>query len=222
MAKAAQKKIEPHASTVEIVDCVQGTTEWKAAKLGIPSASNFHKVTAGGEGKVRTRYMRDLAGEILTGRPAESFSNEAMQRGNDMEGEAREHYARTRFAELTRVGFVRNSGLIKNVVVGASPDSLIGADGGLEIKTMIPALLIDLLEKGAGLPAEHRAQVHGSMWVCERKWWDIKIYYPGMPDYVVRVTRDDSYIQEISNAVEIFAHDLRKLVERLRSMGVAS
>lgn len=208
-------KIKP---SVEIIDVEQGSDLWFAAKLGIISASNFHKVMAGGEGKVRTRYMRDLAGELLTALPAETFQNGAMQRGKDMEAEAREYYARTKFVELLRVGFVKNVGLIHGTVVGASPDSLIGEDGGLEIKTMIPALMIEQIEKGSALPSEHRAQVQGNMWVCERYWWDFKLYYPGMPDYTVRVTRDDGYIAEIKSAVEKFSSELQSLVDRLRRL----
>ncbi len=213
-AKAAASK----PSTAEIFEFEQNSPEWFEARLGIVTASNFHKVMAGGEGKVRTQYMRELAGEILSRRPAESFVSEAMRRGKHFEPEAIEHYARSCFDEVQRVGFVRNAGLMKYAVVGASPDALIGADGGLEIKTTLPALLIELLEKGAALPSEHRAQVHGSIWVCERKWWDLKIYYPGMPDYTVHVLRDDTYIKEISNAVEVFSYELKKLVEKLRAM----
>lgn len=218
MAKAT-KKIAAPASTVEIIDVEQGSPEWFEVKLGIPSASRFADIMAAGEGKMRTRYLRELAGEIITGRPAETFKSVAMARGNEMEAEARDHYARTKFADLRRVGFVKNAGLMKYAMVGASPDALIGDDGGLEIKTMIPALMIELLDKGATMPMEHRAQVHGNIWVCERSWWDLKIYYPRMPDFTVRVHRDDAYIEQIKNAVEIFSYDLKMLVERLRKMG---
>ncbi len=218
MAKAAHKIVSPiKKTTFEIVDCVQGEDAWFAAKLGIPSASRFADVMAGGEGKTRTRYLRELAGEILTGRPAETFKSLAMARGNEMEAEAREHYTRTRFADLTRVGFVKNAGLMKYAIVGASPDALIGSEGGLEIKTMIPALMIELFEKGSTMPPEHIDQIQGSMWVCERSWWDLKIYYPGMPDFTVRIERDENRIARIRNEVEIFSYDLKKLVEKMKA-----
>jgi hypothetical protein len=220
MPKAAQKKAAPAPkSTVEIIEVEQGSEAWFEAKLGIPSASRFADIMAGGEGKMRTRYLRELAGEIITGRPAETFKGAAMVRGNEMEAQARDHYARTRFADLRQVGFVKNSGLMRYAVAGASPDALIGEDGGLEIKTMIPALMIDLLEKGSAMPPEHRAQVQGNMWVCEREWWDFKIYYPRMPDFTVRVMREDTFIADIQKATEIFSYDLKVLVDKLRKMG---
>lgn len=219
MAKATKKKVPARKTTFEIVPCTQGQPDWFEAKLGIPSASRFSDIMAKGDGKMRTRYLRELAGETITGKPAESFKGGAMTRGNEMEAEARDHYARTKFATLERVGFVKNAGLMKYAIVGASPDALIGDDGGLEIKTMFPALMIDLLSRGAGMPLEHRAQVQGNIWVCEREWWDFKIYYPKMPDFTVRVLRDEVFIAEIRREVEIFSHDLKKLVEWLRARG---
>lgn len=205
---------------IEIIDCDQGSDDWFKARLGTISASNFHKCKAGGEGKVRTRYMRDLAGEILSGLPAENYRNFAMDRGNEMEGAARAAYEKTVFAPVVQVGFVRNPTLIKDAVIGCSPDALVGDDGGLECKSMIPALMIERLEKGATLPSEHKAQVQGCIWVTERKWWDVKIFYTGMPDYVVHVPRDQAYIDtEIKPAIEKFSIDLRELVERIRGMG---
>lgn len=52
---------------VEIIDCEQGTPAWHEARRGIVTASNFSKILAKGEGKVRATYMRTLAGEIITG-----------------------------------------------------------------------------------------------------------------------------------------------------------
>lgn len=223
MAKAATKA-KPSGpelkSHIEIFDCEQGSEDWVNCRLGVVTASNFSKVLAGGEGKVRTRYMRDLAGELLTGSQAENYTNSAMERGKKDEPEAAAQYARQNFVELKRIGFVKNSGLIKSAAVGASPDYLIGDDGGLEIKSMIPALMIELFEKGAGLPNEHRAQVQGCMWVCERKWWAVKIFYPGMPNYTVKVLRDEAYIvNTLSPEIEKFNHELKRLVERIGGMG---
>src|ERR1035437_6023550 len=53
-------------SSLEIFDCEQGTEEWASLRLGIPTASRFADVMAGGEGKMRTRYLRELAGEIIS------------------------------------------------------------------------------------------------------------------------------------------------------------
>ena len=220
MAKAGTKKTATPSvrkATFEIVDVPQGSPEWFAARLGIPTASRFSDILAEGEGKSRDTYLRELAGEKLTGIPAESFTSKAMERGHEHERMAFEEYAKPRF-DVTRVGFVRNAGLMRYATVGASPDALVGDDGGLECKSMKPELLIDVLERGT-FPGKYRAQVQGCMWVCERRWWTLKIFYPGMPKCEFTVERDPTYIAELQRAVEVFSYDLKKLVERMASMG---
>lgn len=206
------------SAKVEIFDCEQNSEEWLALRLGLPTASNFATIMRsgrdGGESKTRTELLYKLAGERLTGVPAENYRNKAMERGNEMEPEARKHYERTHFVELHRVGFVRRG------IMGCSPDSLVGDDGALEIKTMAPHLLIAQLVNGAGLPPEHRAQVHGTLLVTERAWVDLLLFYRRMPVApVFRIERDETYIKQIADEVEKFDYELRKLVERLRAMG---
>lgn len=219
MAKPATKKIVApvRKTTFELVDVPQGSPEWFEARLGIPTASRFSDILAQGDGKSRETYLRELAGEKLTGIPAENFTSKAMERGIEHERTAFDEYAKPRF-DVTRVGFVRNAGLMRYATVGASPDALVGDDGGLECKSMKPELLIDVLERGT-FPAKFRAQVQGCMWVCERRWWTLKIFYPGMPKCEFTVERDGAYIAELQRAVEVFAWDVQQLVKKMKAMG---
>lgn len=198
---------------MQVFDVEQGEAEWFQCRLGIPTASKFATVMAKGEGKTRSEYMRTLAGEILTGEPAESFTNVHMERGRVMEDEAREHYAFIESATITRVGFIRNGNK------GASPDSLVGDNGGLEIKTAIPKIQIDRLERDR-LPPEHKAQVQGNLWLSERDWWDFVSYWPRLPILTVRVYRDETYIKEMADEIDRFNDELASLVERIRSYGI--
>ncbi|CAM5420344.1 hypothetical protein ATER59S_02385 [Aquamicrobium terrae] len=200
---------------MQIFDCEQGSADWFTCRAGIPTASMFSTVMAKGEGKTRRTYLLKLAGEILTGEPMEAYSNAHMERGKVMEDEAREAYAFITDAEIHRVGFIRNGDK------GGSPDSLVGTNGGLEIKTALPHIQIDRLLRGV-LPPEHKAQVHGNMWVAEREWWDFVSYWPGLPPLNVRVYRDDAYIAEIAEAVDFFNDELAATVEQIRSFGRAT
>jgi hypothetical protein len=94
-----------------------GTPEWHAVRLGIPTASNFSKVLAKGEGKVRNTYMVQLAAEIFTGESEEGFKSADMLRGNAMEPEARDYYAFLNDVEPQQVGFITNG------AKGGSPDT---------------------------------------------------------------------------------------------------
>lgn len=199
--------------TVQIIECEQGSSGWFAARLGIPTASEFSTVMAKGEGKTRKAYMLKLAGEIITGEPMESYTNSNMERGKVMEDEARDLYAFLKNCEPQRVGFIRNGN------AGCSPDSLIGDNGGLEIKTALPHIQIDRLMKDE-LPPEHKAQVQGSIWISEREWWDFASYCsPKLPLFVKRVPRDNGYIANLKGEIDRFNDDLQAIVERIRRYG---
>lgn len=200
--------------TVQIHTYQQGSPEWFAARLGVPTASMFATVMAsgrgGGESKTRRTYMMKLAGEILTGQPAESYTNADMERGHALEAEARDLYAFMHDAEPVQVGFVTNGR------AGASPDALIGDRGGLEIKTRAPHLMIETILKGE-MPPEHMAQVQGCMMVCEREWWDFAAYWPRLPLFSKRIERDEAYIAKMSAAVREFTAELDEVVAQIRA-----
>lgn len=192
-------------------DLEQGSDLWRSIRAGLPTASEFSSILAKGEGKTRLAYLRRLAGEIICGEPEETYSNGHMLRGNAMEDEARLKYALLTNAEPRRIGFVKNHGC------GCSPDAFLGDDGLLEVKTAKPSVLIPMLERGT-FPPEHVAQVQGALWVTERKWADIIVYWPKMPPLIVRAERDVRYIAELARAVAEFKSDLADLVARIRRM----
>lgn len=200
---------------IEVLDMDQGTPEWFEARCGIPTASEFSTVMAQGKGGgasvTRTNYLRKLAGEILTGDPApEGYSSAFMERGKELEDEARRMFAFMRDADPQRVGF------IKNGRAGCSPDSLLGDDSGLEIKVAIPAVQIARLQAGK-LPAEHVAQVQGSLWVTERKTWEFVSYCPKLPPLIVTVERDEAYIDKLAKAVAAFNEELDSIVASINT-----
>lgn len=201
---------------IEVFDCDQNSEAWYECRRGIATASEFATVLAkgkgGGESLTRKTYLYKLAGEIITGKPMESYTNAHMERGKVMEDEARDLYCFMTDNECERVGF------IKNGRKGASPDSLIGKTGMVEIKTKLPHLLIETLFRG-DFPPEHKAQCQGQLWVAEREWIDIAAYWPGMPLAIYRAARDEEYIKTLSSAVDAFNSELDAIVERIRAYG---
>ncbi len=202
--------------SVQIIECDQNSEQWFSARLGIPTASNFATVMANGRGgaesKTRSTYLRKLAGEIITGEAMDSHSNAHMERGHAMEGEARDFYSFITNEAPERVGFIRNGDK------GGSPDSLIGTNGLLEIKTALPHILIEYLRMDK-FPPEHVAQCQGNLWVSEREWIDIAIYWPKMPPLIKRAYRDEAYILNLSAAVNQFNVELQETVAFIRSYG---
>jgi hypothetical protein len=201
----------------EIIDCTQRDEDWHLARCGIPTASEFATIIAKGRTKdtpslTRRAYMCKLAGERITGIPEEGYCNGDMRRGIAMEGEALRFYAFLEPRDVRNVGFIRNGR------VGASPDALVGLHGLLEIKTAKPSVLLPIRERGS-FPPEHRAQVQGQLWVAERDWSDLLVYWPNVPHFLVRVHRDEEYIKMLADEAERFCDELDAMVDRLMRDG---
>lgn len=192
---------------MQVHDLKQGSSEWLAARCGLATASQFSTVLAKGQGKTRKTYLYKLAGERLTGKPADSFSNAHTERGHEMEPQARQFYAFMEDVEPQLVGFVTNYG------AGASPDSFVGGDGLLEIKTKLPHLLLEAHERGS-FPPEHYAQCQGQLWITDRQWCDLICYWPGMRPLIVRTHRDDKYLAALSEEIARFNDELQQLVAK--------
>jgi hypothetical protein len=197
---------------MKLVNCEQGSEEWLAARLGIATASRFQDVLtqprskkdkeAGLLSESAMTYMCELIAERLTGEMRE-ISTPNFEWGHIEEPKARTDYGFSRNVTMTPVGLIlRDDGL-----VGASPDSLIDEDGGLEIKSPLnPAIHLKTVIREE-MPAEHMAQVQGCMMIAERDWWDFMSYrgdMPGAESFVVRINRDDVYIAKLTEALDRF------------------
>ena len=197
-------------------DMEQGTPEWLAARMGIPTASRFSDVMAkkgprGGIPKGRQTYLWKLAGEILTGEPMDHYTNAHMERGHEREAEARDLYAFLKGVEVDQVAFIRNGNC------GCSPDALVGDVGMWENKDALPHIQIERLLKG-DLPPEHKAQCQGALMVAQREWIDFTSYCRGMPLLLVREYRDEKYIAGLHYDIDQFVTELNELVETIRGM----
>jgi hypothetical protein len=198
----------------------QGTEEWLLERLGYVSASCFSDVMAKGQGLTRLKYMRRVVAERLTGKPMESYYNRHMERGHEQEP-----YARMAYEAMTG-NIVQESGFIKHptLMAGCSPDGLIDEDGGVEIKSVLPTVQIETMERG-GYPYEHAAQIHGSLWITGRKWWDFVSYSPDMPEclrvYIYRVEPQIGYISDLEKEVIRFLSEAEEMQRRLINRSAA-
>lgn len=192
----------------EVFNCAQGTPEWHAARCGIVTASTFSDVLAGGKGITRTTLVHSVAAEIITGQPTPGWgSNAHTERGHALEPEIRSLYEATSPDDVEQVGFIRRGR------IGCSPDACVGDVGGLEIKTKLPHLQIEALERGT-LPPEHVAQVQGILLVTGWQWCDFRSYWPGLPQLKVRVYRDLDYLGRLSSELQRFHNDVDAIVEK--------
>lgn len=176
----------------------QGSDAWLQSRLGRPTASNFGKlITPTGKASTSAEaYINELIAQRITGEIPEFFKSEAMQRGNDLEASAKALYEFAMDVEVVEVGLC----LHDEFECGASPDGLVGDDGGLEIKCPLPHTHVSYLRDG-NMPSKYIPQVQGCLWITEREWWDFMSYNPCMEDLIVRVYRDEAYIKKLADAV---------------------
>lgn len=177
----------------------QGSNEWLQSRLGKPTASNFGKlITPTGKPSTSAEgYINELIAQRITGELPEFYTNAAMERGNELEPAAKALYEFINDVEVAEVGLC----LHDTLDCGASPDGLIGVDGGIEIKCPLPHTHIAYLREGV-VPGKYIPQIQGCLWITGREWWDFMSYHPAMEDLIVRVERDNEYIKKLADQVE--------------------
>lgn len=199
----------------------QRSDAWHQNRVGKVTASSLYKVmakTKTGYGADRANYHAQLVAERLTGKPADSFSNSAMQWGIDQEANARLAYSELTGEPVVELGFVDHPTI---ELTGASPDGLVGFDGLVEIKCPNTATHIATLT-GANIDRKYLLQMQWQMACTDRQWCDFASYDPRMPEemrlHVRRVERDDALLAEIETELLPFLVEVGVTVEHLSNL----
>lgn len=229
----------------------QGSDSWKQDRAGYATASRLNDVMSKGKksasakgghapSKTRASYMLQLVAERITGVAYDSYlGGAATNRGAELEHDARSAYMEQTGNLVIPSPFTAHPRI---EWCGASPDGLVGEDGGIEIKcpanpmvhletlllgneALAAVLMADTPEeieqrkKRSLIPKEHYAQVQGNIWVHGRQWWDFISYDPRFPAhlqlYIHRVHRDEEYIAMLESAVVKFLEEVNDNVSRL-------
>ena len=200
---------------MRISDYAQGSEEWLNARRGIVTASNFTKVftTKGKLSTSREGLINQLIAENVTGEKTPTFKSDAMQRGNDLEPQARSYAEMILNKQITEVGLVK----VDDHEIGCSPDGLIGTIG-IEFKCPNPSTMISY-QRSAGhkLPSAYIQQVQGTMWVLEMQSYWFFAYHPTMPPYIMLVERDDKLLTLAEPLLIETAEIIKSETERLRN-----
>ena len=203
---------------MKIVECVQGSEEWIAARVGKVGASRIADIVAktkSGYSTSRANYAAELIAERLTGKKAEGFTNAAMQWGTDNEPQARAMYEFMRNVSVVEVGIVLHP-TIENAQ--ASPDGLVGDDGLVEIKCPLTSTHISTL-RGGEIDGKYMKQMQWQMACCGRAWCDFVSFDPRLPAemqmFVQRVFRDDAFIAELEREAVLFLAEIDNTISTL-------
>jgi hypothetical protein len=142
------------------------------------------------------------------------FVSDDMMRGTLHEPYAREKYAEHNNVTVQEVGFVIRDEC--GIRLGASPDGLVGEDGGIEIKCPRAKTHIQTILSGQ-VPAANMAQVQATLLVTGREWWDFISFCAGLPMFTKRVTLDLKWRDSIITAATTADHEISSMVQRFQS-----
>ena len=202
-------------------NAAQESDDWMVQRAGLFTASRAGELmakTRSGPSASRANLLALLAVERLTGQCVETYQNEAMRRGIELEGEARDAYMFETGNTVVECGFIKMDAL----PIGASPDGLIGEDGLVELKC--PASMqkhLEALRSGAHAQ-EYKWQLQHQLLVTGRQWVDAVSYDPRFPEgltlAISRVHRDKAMISELHTEINIAEKEVQDIVGELKSI----
>lgn len=200
----------------------QESQNWMAQRAGCFTASRSSDLmakTRSGPSASRGNLIARLAVERLTGRCVATYTNRAMERGVELEAEARDAYSFARGVAVDECGFIPHPTVAS---CGASPDGLIDDDGLLEVKCPTSEQKhVEALRNG-GHADEYRWQLQHQLWVTGRQWVDAVSYHPEFPDglqlAITRVERDEAAIDELAASVDKAETEVVGMVAELNNM----
>jgi len=199
----------------------QRTEEWFAARCGKVTASRVADIiakTKTGYSTSRENYLAQLVCERMTGKPAESYSNCAMQWGLEQEIYARGAYEAARDVLVDELGFVIHPTI---AMAGASPDGLVGEFGLVEIKCPNTATHIDTLLTQT-VPTKYITQMQWQMACTQRQWCDFVSFDPRMDEglqlFIKQVDYDSIYVAQLEKEVINFLMEVEDKIQKLNKL----
>lgn len=195
----------------------QGSQEWLRLRAGKVTASGVSSILTDA-GKARTgqmpkTYRNTLIGETLKGRPIDEITGDWLERGKELEEEARRWLAFELGQEIHEVGFLESD----CGRWGASPDGVI-ADGGVELKCPALKTHIGTLLENDLLLSKYGLQVQFGLWVSGWSEWILASYCPDVPGVILRVKPDPALHRTFAKVVPAFAQSVSDGVAQIRGM----
>lgn len=193
----------------------QYSEAWCDAKIGRISGTRFSTLVSGESTKGYKDLILDVAGEILTSELEETYTNDDMQRGLDLEPYAALEFQETTEFSVDEIGFVTpDEGDPFQNWIGISPDRLMRSSLeddykiGLEIKCPKRKTHLRYIRENQ-LPNEYEWQVQGSLFVTKLPKWYFMSYYPGLKPFIIEVLPD----KEMHSLIEERLHKIIPLIQ---------
>ena len=198
---------------MKIYNFEQRTEDWYNIRKGKMTASNAETIIANGKGL--ETYIYNLMAEYYSSAEKENYINADMQRGIDLEPEARLEFEFYTDLDVQEVGFIEY-----NEFIGVSPDGLIGNDGLIEIKCPNDSIYFKLLLSN-NIKPEYIAQMQMQMYVTERQYCYFVSYNPNFEKslYIKKINRDEEMIDKLKKGLERGTQLIKEIKENFRKVG---
>jgi hypothetical protein len=180
-------------------------------RLGRFTASVATKLFMGKKTAGYNDVVDGVVAELFTGKtPSDRYYGGYMERGHDLEPFAVEQYEIDTFSTVTDGGF-----WTMGEYYGASPDGMIAPDGIFEGKALKYTTHMRVLRTQI-VPKEYEWQPHMQMLVADKNWVDFNCFHPDLPNYVVRIMRDEKIESKLLHELELATQEAEKRLEELR------
>lgn len=197
-------------------DVVQNSDEWFNMRLGLSTSSNFDKICANmgkSFGNPALEYAQKKALERVTFlRDENGYRNAYMDRGNELEPVACDLYEKETFNEVT------NGGFSKCGKYGDSMDGVVGSDGCIEIKCVIPNTQWKRI-KSDKYDTSYKWQIQGHLLISNKKWCDFVSYCPEFPEnkrlFIKRVFIDEEMQKQLKERLIEFESKILDFVKMI-------
>jgi hypothetical protein len=183
-------------------DIVQGTDEWHTIRAGRIGGSEADVLLVDGKGGglgvgAKTLAYKNMAQKHFPEDYQEkAYQSDAMQRGNELEMEARLVYEELSNSFVEEVGYISFGDYF-----GYSPDGLADNEGLIEIKCPLPAEILRYCNSGE-IDKSHIAQMQWGMMITGAKWCDYVMYHPQMEFISCRIIRVEDMIAKFRANME--------------------
>ena len=198
---------------MKIYNFEQRTEDWYNIRKGKMTASNAETIIANGKGL--ETYIYNLMAEYYSSAEKENYINADMQRGIDLEPEAKIEFQFYTGLDIKEVGCVE-----LNEYILASPDGLIGDDGLIEIKCPNDSIYFKLVLND-NIKPEYIAQMQMQMYVTDRLYCYFVSYNPNFEKslYIKRINRDEEMIEKLKKGLERGTQLIKEIKENFRKVG---
>ena len=198
---------------MKIYNFEQRTEDWYNIRKGKITASNADTIIANGKGL--ETYIYNLMAEYYSSAEKENYINADMQRGIDLEPEARLEFEFYTDLDVQEIGFIEY-----NEFIGVSPDGLIGDDGLIEIKCPNDSVYFKLLLSD-NIKPEYIAQMQMQLYVTDRQYCYFVSYNPNFEKslYIKKITRDEEMIEKLKKGLDKGTELIKEIKKNFRKVG---